>query len=53
MQDIELEGTLKERAKKEEQEAKSYAAREKEKEEQIRKNRKNEWTVFWQGGAPQ
>ena len=23
------------------------------KEKQIGKNRKNEWTVFWQGGAPQ
>ncbi len=23
------------------------------KEEQIRENRKNEWTVVWQGGAPQ
>jgi hypothetical protein len=23
------------------------------KEKQIRENRKNEWTVIWQGGAPQ
>ncbi len=23
------------------------------KDKQIRKNRKNEWTVFWRGGAPQ
>ena len=24
-----------------------------EKNKRIRKNRKNEWTVVWQGGAPQ
>jgi tRNA A37 N6-isopentenylltransferase MiaA len=36
-------------AKRQEKEEKFNAA----KDERIRKNRKNEWTVVWQGGAPQ
>ena len=35
--------------KRQEKEEKFNAA----KDERIRKNRKNEWTVVWQGGAPQ
>jgi hypothetical protein len=36
-------------AKRQEKEEKFNAA----KDERIRKNRKNEWTVVWQGGSPQ
>jgi hypothetical protein len=36
-------------AKRQEKEEKFHAA----KDERIRKNRKNEWTVVWQGGSPQ
>jgi hypothetical protein len=39
----------KESAKRRAREDRLYA----EKERQIRENRKNEWTVIWQGGAPQ
>ena len=46
MQELELERTLQEVAEKQERHNKLQAAKAK----QIRKNRKNEWTVIWQGG---
>ena len=49
LQEMEFEQTLQQRAKKQAREEKLEVAKEK----QIRENRKNEWTVVWQGGAPQ
>lgn len=47
--EIEFEEGRQASAERREREDKLDAA----KEEQIRDNRKKEWTVFWQGGAPQ
>lgn len=47
--EIEFEESRQASAKRREREDKLDAAKEK----QIRKNRKKERTVFWQGGAPQ
>lgn len=49
LDEIEFEESRQASAKRQEREGKLDAA----KEEQIRKNRKNERTVIWQGGAPQ
>jgi hypothetical protein len=49
VEEIEFEDGRQASAKRRERGDKLDAAKEK----QIRENRKKEWTVFWQGGAPQ